>query len=251
MTPVLIAGASLAGRRWGPGVSGWLVGLPLTSAPVAFFLALSQGAGFAAGAALGTLAGTMSQAAFCVVYAALAFRAGWPVTTVASALAFVASTAALQHLRIPLVPLFATVVLSLVLALLLMTAATERPSPVTGPHPRWDLPARMVLATTFVLILTGAAPALGPRLTGLLSPFPIYGAVLAIFAHREHGAAAAASLLRGLVLGLFGFAAFFVVLATLLERTGLALAFSAALAAALALQAVSLLALRRRRPTRA
>src|SRR5437660_411979 len=42
----------MAGRRWGPGVSGWLVGFPLTSGPVAFFLALDQGVSFAAGAAV-------------------------------------------------------------------------------------------------------------------------------------------------------------------------------------------------------
>ena len=115
----------------------------------------------------------------------------------------------------------------------------------TGPHPRWDLPARMVLATTLVLLLTGIAPALGPHLTGLLSPFPIYGAVLAIFAHRLHGPRAAAQVLRGLVLGLFGFAAFFLVLAALIETAGVAPAFVAALGAVIALQAASLWALRR------
>ena len=43
LTPLLIGLVSLAGRRWGPGVSGWLVGLPLTSAPVSLFLTLEQG----------------------------------------------------------------------------------------------------------------------------------------------------------------------------------------------------------------
>jgi len=35
LTPALLGLVSLAGRRWGPAVSGWLVGLPLTSGPVA------------------------------------------------------------------------------------------------------------------------------------------------------------------------------------------------------------------------
>jgi hypothetical protein len=47
LTPLLIGAASLAGRRWGPAIAGWLVGLPLTSAPVALFLALDLGIGFA------------------------------------------------------------------------------------------------------------------------------------------------------------------------------------------------------------
>ena len=43
LTPALIGAASLAGRRWGPAISGWLVGLPFTSCPVVFFVALNQG----------------------------------------------------------------------------------------------------------------------------------------------------------------------------------------------------------------
>ena len=42
LTPALIAAASLAARRWGQAVGGWLVGLPLTSGPVAVFIALEH-----------------------------------------------------------------------------------------------------------------------------------------------------------------------------------------------------------------
>jgi hypothetical protein len=51
--------------------------------------------------------------------------------------------------------------------------------------------------------------------------------------------------LRGLVLGLFAFAGFFLVLAALIEWVGIASAFAGAIAVALALQAGSLWALRR------
>ncbi len=76
-TPLLILGASLAGRRWGESVSGWFVGLPLTSGPVVFFLALEEGAGFAASAAQGCLAGTAAEAGFTLGYAIAARHAGW------------------------------------------------------------------------------------------------------------------------------------------------------------------------------
>lgn len=59
LTPALIAAASLAGRQWGQAVSGWFVGLPLTSGPIAFFVALDQGVGFAAATALGALAAAL------------------------------------------------------------------------------------------------------------------------------------------------------------------------------------------------
>src|SRR5256885_843247 len=77
LTPALIATATLVGRRWGETMSGWLVGLPLTSAPVVFFLALDQGTTFATTASLAILLGTISQAAFAVAYARVAGRAGW------------------------------------------------------------------------------------------------------------------------------------------------------------------------------
>ena len=53
-----------SGRRWGPAVGGWLAGLPLTSGPVSLILALEQGPEFTARAALGTLFGLISLAAF-------------------------------------------------------------------------------------------------------------------------------------------------------------------------------------------
>ncbi len=100
-------------------------------------------------------------------------------------------------------------------------------------------------ATAFVLLLTGVAPTLGPQLTGLLAPFPLYAAILAVFAHHLHGPAAAISVLRGLLLGLFAFAGFFLALAALIERAGVGTAFAAAIALTLALQAGALWALRR------
>ncbi len=244
LTPALVGIASLAGRRWGPAVGGWLVGLPFTSAPVAFFLALSYGPAFAAAAAVGTLAGTISQTAFCLAYGWLAWR-GWPVAVLAGCLAFGFSTVALQHVSLSSAPLFLIVIAALFVALHLMPGRSETSSPAAEPPPGWDIPARMVVATAIVLLLTGIAPQLGPHLTGLLTPFPVYAAILTVFAHQLQGPVAAASVLRGLLLGLFAFAGFFQVLALLIESVGTGPAFAAAIGVALALQGVSLWALRR------
>jgi len=96
LTPLLIAAASLAGRRWGPAVGGWFVGLPLTSGPIALFLALDHGAGFAAAAAVGSLTGALAEAAFCLAYAAVA-RAGWPRALAAATVTFAIAAALLQR----------------------------------------------------------------------------------------------------------------------------------------------------------
>jgi len=98
----------------------------------------------------------------------------------------------------------------------------------------------MAVTTALVLGLTGLAQALGPRLAGLLATFPLYATVLTVFAHRLEGPNPAVEVLRGLLLGLFSFAGFFVVLGGLIERVGVAPAFAAAGALALLVQAASL-----------
>jgi hypothetical protein len=251
LAPALIGAASLAGRRWGPAVSGWLVGLPLTSAPVTFLLALEHGPAFAALVALGTLAGTVSQILFAIVYAWLARRHGWPLAFVGGSVAFAVSTAALAGLRAPLLLLACAVVIVLVLGLRAIPVV-ERRAPVVeqraaataAPLPRWDLPVRMLVATLIVGALVAVAPALGPRFTGMLSPFPVYAAILTVFAHRGQGAPAAIGVLRGLLAGLFGFVGFFVVVAGSIERVGIAVAFAVATLVALTAQLVSLRGLR-------
>ena len=240
LTPALIGAASLAGRRWGPAVSGWLVGLPFTSAPVAFFLALDHGASFAASAAVGTLAGTISQAVFALTYAWLARSRSWFWPLAASCASFAVATLALAHWTPSLALLVPMALGALLVAVGLMPRVEPDGAAVSSRRPRWDLPARMILATGVVLLLTTTARALGSHLTGLLAPFPLYAAILAIFAQRLEGAASAAKVLRGLLVGLWSFVGFFLVLALLLERTGLATTFAAATAVSLLIQATTL-----------
>lgn len=245
LTPTLIGLISLAGRRWGPSISGLLVGLPLTSGPIAFFVALNQGVGFASATAQGTLTGTISQAAFCVAYGWLAFRFGWLAVLALSSLVFAAFTVVLQGMSLPLLPLYALVVICLVVALRVSVGDPAPSAPTARSLPRWDIPARMIVATSYLMVLTGLAPRIGPHLTGLMSPFPLYAAILAVFAQRLEGPAASVRVVNGLLVGLFGFASFFLVLAGLLPATGIAGAFAAAIITVLMMQAGALWLLRR------
>jgi hypothetical protein len=150
VTPVLIAGASLAGRRWGQAVGGWLVGLPLTSGPVAFFLALEQGAGFVAAVAFGSLAGALAEVAFCLAYGWSA-RTGWVMALGAASVAFAVTAFGLQRVTIPLLVLAGIVFVALVVALRLMPPRGATTG--TAPPPRWDLPARIIVTTVIGLLL--------------------------------------------------------------------------------------------------
>jgi hypothetical protein len=243
VTPLLIAVATLAGRRWGATLGGWLVGLPLTSGPVALFLVLEHGTRFGAVAAIATMLGCVSQAAFAVTYARTA-RAGPVVALGTGTLAFLVATVLLDLAPQPLPLALLVAVVGLIGGLFLLPAGAERavnPSP-----PGWDLPARMAVATVFVVVLTAVSAQLGARLTGLLAPYPLYAAVLAMFAHHAGGPAGGVDVLRGLLAGLFGFVAFFACLAQLLVPAGAPTAFAAALGTNIFVQLLALAVLRDR-----
>ncbi len=249
LTPVLIAGASLAGRRWGASVSGWLVGLPLTTAPVAAFLAAEHGPRFAGRTMVGSLSGAGAEVAFCIAYARCAAR-GRAVSLLAATAVFATVGAATEALPLsprlpsPLLPTLAGAFALLALARPLVPEPEPHARSV-APPPRWDLPARAVLATSLVVLFTAVATTVGARLTGLLTVFPLYATVLAMFAHGTAGRSGALQVLRGVVLGLYAYVTFCFTSAALLGRIDTVAAFAIAATAALLVQASTLVVVRR------
>ena len=238
VTPLLIAAATLVARRWGPGVGGCLAGFPLTSAPVSVFLALEQGPDFAAGAAVGTLFGLTAMAVFCLVYGWAALRVGWIGSAAAGLGVFAVCLAALSAAPASLPAAFTLVCVTLALVAALLPATKAG---VTGVKPAaWDLPIRMVVATAVVLLLTAAARHLGPTLSGLLTPMPVFLLVMAAFAHQSEGADASIRVLRGGVIGSFAFAVFFLVVGALLGRLGMGATYTLASLAVLAINGAAL-----------
>jgi hypothetical protein len=242
LTPLLIAGVSLAGRRWGPSISGWLSALPLISAPTVAFLLIDQGADFAARAAAATLVGLLSLGLFCLLYAQVARRAGLLPSLLAGWAAFFLTTAVLQAITLS-PPLEAVLVPA---GLLGIVRILPRGAPGGGRVvlPWWDIPLRMALATGFIIALTEAAALLGPRLSGLLTPFPVFASILTLFNHHFQGAPAATHFLRGILTASGSAFIFLLLMAVLLESWG-GWAFAVALPATLAAHGVALWALRR------
>jgi hypothetical protein len=238
LTPVLIALVTWVGRRWGPSMGGWLMGFPLTSGPVSALLALQYGHAFAARAAIGTMGGQASDCIFCLVYCLVSQFAGWPLSAFAAMASFFIAIFIWNGVQLSLLMTFAVVVLTIAVVFWLLPSRTG--VLITSAAPRWDLPARMIAAAAFVLLLTTFANSLGARLSGLLTPFPLFTIVIAVFTHHQQGPAAATQLLRGVVLGGFAFATFFLVVAVLLPGVGLGWTFLAATASALVLNGLAL-----------
>jgi hypothetical protein len=98
-----------------------------------------------------------------------------------------------------------------------------------------------------VLIITGSARVIGATWSGLLSPFPVFASVMAVFSHRQGGPAAAFRLLLGVIVGSFASAAFLCAVAALLPAHGLVLTYAAAASLALTVSCLSLAALLKKR----
>jgi hypothetical protein len=233
LTPLIIGGLTLATRRWGHDLGGWLAGLPLTSGPVSIFLAAEQGPHFAQHAAVGAIAGVAALGLFSLAYALLAPRVS-ALPCVAAALGiFVLATVGTAVLpkvgeSLPAAVVFATVTLVLVSRRMPRAGIVPRVS-----TPAWDIPARMAITTLVVVAITAGADKLGSEASGLLSPLPVFPAVIAAFTHREIGPGAAQRVLGGVVLGAFSIILFFIVVAIALPNLGAALTYAAAGVAAL------------------
>jgi hypothetical protein len=242
LAPVLIGLVSLAGRRWGPGISGWLLGIPVNSGPILLVFALEQGHDFAAHAALGALLGIVAWATFSLVYAYLCLRLPWWWSTIIGWAAFGCVCWGLTYLRIGVFWAFALVCVILAAVGLVFPRPPAQTAAVV--HSRYELWLRMITATAFILTLTGLGRALGPRASGILSAFPAFTTILAVFNHRLHPSAAV-RVLRGVTAGLYTAATFFLVVALGLSSLGTASAFVLATLGALVMHSVTLAYMRK------
>lgn len=241
VAPLLVGAATLVARRFGDRAGGVVSAFPAIVGPVLMILALSHGRSFAAHAANGTLLGLVSLAAFALAYGRTARRHGWPYSLIAAW-----GCAGMAGLAIGLVAGGAGSPTGLLIAAAaLLSAYRALPAEAIGPtaprgRPRRGMTAwRMVTAALLVAVLSAAAGVLGPLAGGMLAALPVLACVLAVFTHREMGAAAAIGLLRGMLAGMASFVIFCQLIATLIRPYGIAPAFALATAFALIVQALT------------
>jgi hypothetical protein len=215
------------------------MGFPLISGPISILLSLENGPVFAAQAAVGTMQGQASVCLFCLGYSLVSRKASWPFSLAVAIGSFLTATFLWNKFDPALLPTIAVDLVLLALVLWLMTGRTD--AAAASIPPKWDLPARMLLAALFVLVLTTAAKGLGPQLSGLISPFPVFSSIIAPFTHIRQGRAGVGQLLRGIVLGTFGLLAFYLVIYVMLP--GLPVGWTYLMASAVAI-AVNVIALR-------
>ena len=237
LVPILIALITLAGRRWGPAMAGWLAGFPVVTGPVLLMIGIEQGPVFAAHAAQASLPAVLANIAFSIGFSWAALRCPWYACVAAGGLAFAAVGTLL--VLVPL-PLWGAVVLTVAGLLVAPRMFPDKPDVRPAPRPsRLELPARMLAGALLTLAVTMFARQLGPAVSGLFSVFPVMSLLFGVFSLLTWGAGGSIRLLSGMVPGFYAFAAFCLTAALALPLLGLGAGFAVALGCALAVQAVS------------
>ena len=243
IAPVLVAMATLVGRRWGARAGGLVSAFPAVVGPVLLIIAQQRGEAAAERAAGATLLGLVALSGFALAYGRTARGTPWPASLAAGwACAIAAAAAAWSLTGTGLPAALAVAVLSIAAArsaLPRTRGQLQLGSPL--PRPRGDIVVRMALTAALIVLLTIASELFGPVVGGMLAALPVLASVLAVFTHREHGSHATIGLLGGMLTGMSGFVAFCAAIALLAVPAGTAVAFGVATLCAVAAQALTLI----------
>jgi hypothetical protein len=237
LVPLFLLFVSMSGKLWGPKVAGWLAALPVVAGPILWLLVMQHGDAFGARAATLSLYAILASESFNFAYAWTCRARPWWVALMAGLAAWFAAACILSCLPVSW-PWALGVALAATLfgqTFLPRSTAVAAGAPLT----RRDLAGRMAAGAGLTLAVTAMSSSLGPAWSGLFAVFPLLSSVLAVSSHRAHGPAFVIALLRGMVLGRFGFAAFCLTLALALDHQPSALVFAEAAAVAMVVQATS------------
>ena len=244
IAPVLVALATVVGRRWGARAGGLVSAFPAVVGPVLLIIAQQRGEVAAERAAAATLLGLVALSSFALAYARTARGTPWPGSlAVGWACAIVAAAFAGWSLAGAGLPAaLAAAVLSIAAARSALPRPAEQPHLGSSlPRPRADIVVRMALTAALIVLLTIASELFGPVVGGMLAALPVLASVLAVFTHRVHGSDATIGLLGGMLTGMSGFVAFCAAIALLEVPAGTAVAFGVATLSAVAVQSLMLI----------
>ena len=242
ITPLLVAGVSLAARWWGPTIGGLLMGLPWFTGPLLFVLTYDKGIAFGVGAAVGIELAVLCVGAFILAYGLLSRSWRWPVCLSTAIAAFFATGWLMQLVGLHLLPSAPNLQLPIAAGIGFASLAATYlllPRPTSPPMlqslPWWDIPMRMAATGALVAAIVVAADALGPQLSGILGTYPVILTVVTAFTQHRWGRDALLRVLRGVTLSLFSFVVFFLIVGMLLPTLGLALSYATAVAVAVSM----------------
>jgi hypothetical protein len=233
VTAGFVVAATMAAERAGPLVGGLVATLPLGAGPVYVFLALEHGARFIAASAVNSLAITIVNVIFSLVYALLAQRRSLAVSlSLALLVWFVLGWGVnVVHWTVLSAGIGNVVVFGICIAL----ARPLRHVRIPAVRTYWyDLALRAAMVAALVGVTVSLSFRIGPAASGILAVFPIILISIILILHRRVGGKPTAAVMANAVLGLIGFACACVVLHFTAVPLGAAAGLSLALATSVA-----------------
>jgi hypothetical protein len=233
LAPLAVVAGTLAQRRFGYAVSGRILGLPLTSLPLLWLVALQHGTAFASSMTGALLVGSIAEAVVLWLYARLTIHLSPALALVGALGAFALAAEAANLLRLSALLAGLITAIGFAVALRWWPVTARADNSGQGRSLLW---LRVTLSAVFTIVLVALAGRLGPVLSGLIDALPAMSLMMAFTTHQEHGSGASSRFLHGVTRGSFSYLAAMIVLAELLRTGNLLLAFAAALGAALVVQ---------------
>lgn len=230
--PTVITFVTLASRKWGNSIAGILGSLPWVAGPIILFIALEQGKPFAIKSISGVMVGIIGWFVFCVVYILIGRKFNALISLFTGYLAyFLVGILLNPFIHLLTVYQWLVVCIAILVVGLYFFPEVDKKKEGHTKALRFEIPLRMLVITSFVIIITYFADLLGPNWSGILTPFPIMTAVLAIFTHYTQGIYQVRRIYMGLFTGMFGFTLFLFLQAILLPITSIFWAFMAGIIA--------------------
>ena len=235
IVPLFIGLITLAGRKWGSGIAGLMGAFPVVAGPIIIFITLEQGPEFAALTSVSAISATACLLIFGLVYSWACIRLRWFFALLLVLIAWFILALALALTK----PNLGIALLIAACSLLVTPYLLPRTKPTTLPKTKLhDLPWRMLVGALLTFSVTSLAAALGEVWSGILAVFPVIGLVLAVFTHNTLGPTHVTQVYRGMVKGLYSFAAFFLTLTLMLPKTSILIAALCAVVVAIATQVI-------------
>jgi hypothetical protein len=230
LMPIVVAFVTIISKKWGNSIGGLVASLPWVAGPIILFITLEQGVDFTVKSISGMMVGIIGWLVFCVVYTLVGKRHRAFFSLLAGYVAYILLAIILNPLIQYLNHFQWFFISTIVLVLgLVYFPKVEKQGQMEPKKLKFEIPLRMIMITLFVLAITFFANQLGPNWSGILTPFPIMTAVLAIFTHHTQGIYQVRKTYLGLYTGIFGFSIFLFLQALLLPIWGLTFSFSCGL----------------------
>lgn len=197
LAPTIVAIVTKIQRRWGEKLGGRLIGLPLTTGPFIFIVLLQEGRTYAGHAAHGVLVGEIALIVFTWLYAFATLRMSWAPALAIGTFGCLITGAIVTSFEIPLLVLVPSLTGLWILGMKFWPQYSNPLQPIKAPW--WELPGRLVFTVALILVLSGFATLLGPRVAGALSTYPVITSVLGAFTQKRIGPSATIATMHGMM----------------------------------------------------